>query len=639
MEPVFLPILRGLLFIMVTPLTAGTGAWRRVAARWLMAGLAAAAGPALAQGVSAVTRLPSPAPTASAPTAAAPAAPTRPSTDAAPMSRPPRQPRPPEAEAYREPSEFERLATEANAGRPVWRLGTQAARSEGGLGQLEIPARVPPAYVVQVGDEVSITVWGSIDAQWQLRVDRAGRLTMPRVGAVAVAGSTAGELPALLQARLAQVFKGFELAAAVTEVSPLRVHITGFVERPGDYVVPALSTISSALAAAQGPAAGGSFRRIRLLRNEQPVALFDLYALLREGSRREDRLLQPGDVLYVEPLGAQVAVLGSVNRVAVFEVLPGETVTDVLALAGGFSSVADRTGVLVERLRERHQGGATELALPRDAAAPLADGDILRVKSQVTASSPTQLRNKRVLVEGEVRQPGEYLLPASATLADAVLAAGGPTPSAFIYGTTLRRESVRLTQEANYERALRELETELARSATSRPSRDETAADANASARQLLARLRDRRPEGRVVLEVQPQSTELPAVALEDGDRILLPPGNQSVGVFGSVFNAGSFLHSSGRNLGDYVQRAGGPSGGADYGAAFVVRANGSVLSASQGSWWSRTREFEGQPALPGDTVFVPEEVARGTFVQGAKDWTQILYQLGVGLAALRTVR
>jgi hypothetical protein len=70
-----------------------------------------------------------------------------------------------------------------------------------------------------------------------------------------------------------------------------------------------------------------------------------------------------------------------------------------------------------------------------------------------------------------------------------------------------------------------------------------------------------------------------------------------------------------------------------------VVRANGSVLSASQGSWWSRTREFEGQPALPGDTVFVPEEVARGTFVQGAKDWTQILYQLGVGLAALRTVR
>ncbi len=589
-----------------------------------------------AQTVPPVTRLLPPPVAASAPATAASGAAAR--AAATGRAAPPSM-REAATDAPREPSEFERLASEANGGRSVWRLGTPAARSEGGLGQLEVPARVPPGYVVQVGDEVSVTVWGSIDAQWQLRVDRAGRLTLPRVGAVAVAGSSAGELPALLQARLSQVFKSFELAAAVTEVSPLRVHITGFVERPGDYVVPALSTISSVIAAAQGPSAGGSFRRIRLLRNDQPVAVFDLYSLLREGSRRDDRLLQPGDVLYVEPLGPQVAVLGSVNRVAVFEIQPGETVADVLALAGGFSSVAERSSVLVERLRDRHGAGAVAVALPRDAATPLADGDILRVRSQVSASAPTQLRNKRVLVEGEVREPGEYLLPASATLADAISAAGGPTPAAFIYGTALRRESVRATQEVNYERALRELETELARSATSRPSRDETAADANASARQLLARLRDRRPEGRVVLEVTPQSTTLPPVELEDGDRILLPPGNQSVGVFGSVFNAGSFLHSAGRNLGDYVQRAGGPTGGADYGSAFVVRANGSVLSASQNAWWSRTRDFESQAALPGDTVFVPEEVARGTFVQGAKDWTQVLYQLGVGLAALRTFR
>jgi hypothetical protein len=70
-----------------------------------------------------------------------------------------------------------------------------------------------------------------------------------------------------------------------------------------------------------------------------------------------------------------------------------------------------------------------------------------------------------------------------------------------------------------------------------------------------------------------------------------------------------------------------------------VVRANGSVLSARQGGGWLRTRQFESQPALPGDTVFVPEELFRGSFVQGAKDWTQILYQFGVGLAALRTLR
>jgi len=239
-----------------------------------------------------------------------------------------------------------------------------------------------------------------------------------------------------------------------------------------------------------------------------------------------------------------------------------------------------------------------------------------------------------------VQRPGEYLLPASARLSDAIEAAGGLTPAAFLFGASLRRDSVRVTQEANYERALRELETQLARAAADRATRVEGATETSNSWQQLVARLRARRPEGRVVLEVTPESKALPAVELEDGDRILLPANNQSVGVFGSVYNTGSFSHAGGRDLGHYIRRAGGPSAGADYPSAFVVRANGSVLSASQdGSWWDRNGHFEAQPALPGDTVFVPEELFRGRWVQGFKDWTQILYQLGVGLAAIRTVR
>lgn len=614
--------------------------------------------PAQAQAVPAITRLPQTEGQALLPInpAAANAPAQAGATHAGALPQPAAQVQPAASEAARpaaqapeaaepppEPSEFERHVRELNGGRELPRLGAHLRRGVTApgqaLGQLETPARVPPHYVMQVGDEVSVALWGSVDAQWTLRVDRAGRITLPRVGPVAVAGATAGELENLLRKRLNQVFKAYELSAAVTQLSPMRVHLSGFVERPGDLVVPALTTLSTALAQARGPASGGSFRRIELLREGQPPRPFDLYDLLRDGSRRHDLPLQPGDVIHVHPAGPQVAVLGSVQRAAVFEFRPGETVADALALAGGFSSVADRGTLLIERLAQRNDQGARALRLPGDAATALEDGDVLRVRSRVAAAAPGQQRNKRVLVEGEVVAPGEYLLPASASLADAVQAAGGTTPAAFLFGTSLKRDSVRALQAQNYDRALREMELNLSRAAAAR-SGTEGAVDSDASVRQTLARLRTLRPEGRVLLDIAPSASALPDVALEDGDRISVPAANQSVGVFGSVYNTGSFQHAAGRTLGHYLERAGGATSGADARAIFVVRANGSVHSAAQGgTWWSRSDAFEALPALPGDTVFVPEDLFRGTWVQGAKDWTQILYQLGVGLAALGTIK
>jgi protein involved in polysaccharide export with SLBB domain len=129
----------------------------------------------------------------------------------------------------------------------------------------------------------------------------------------------------------------------------------------------------------------------------------------------------------------------------------------------------------------------------------------------------------------------------------------------------------------------------------------------------------------------------LPALALEDGDRITIPARPVTVGVFGSVFNAGSYLFAEQKRVDDYLRLAGGPTRTADERSVFVIRANGMVESRLQqaSSWWQRDSGFEALAARPGDTIFVPEELNRTTFVQGAKDWTQILYQFGVGLAAI----
>ena len=551
----------------------------------------------------------------------------------------PPQPAPvvPVATPARQPTDFERLASAAS-GRPLWRFGTEPRMPEAPSEATAEPVRVPPDYPVQVGDELLVHVWGSVEGEWRLRVDRGGRIVLPRVGPVVVAGTSASALAALLKERLQLVFRGFELGVAITDVAPIRVRVTGFVEGPGDRVLPGLSTLSRALARVDVAATGGSLRRVRLRREGAEVQSFDRYALLAQGRDSGDPLLLPGDVIHIEPVGPQVAVLGAVNRMAVFEIQPGHTLAEALQLAGGFSAVADGDRVELERRRSDEASRIVQLRWPEDAGHVLADGDLLRVPSRMEASRPSLLGNKRVRIEGEVLRPGDYVLPPEASLADAVAAAGGTTGAAFLFGTELRRERVRLLQEANYLRALQELESEAARLATVRGAGGDNAVAQESALRDLVSRLRARRPEGRLVLDLAADASALPALVLEDGDFVRVPPRSQSVGVFGTVFNAGSFVHDGGLRLGDYVARAGGPTAAAEAGSMFVVRANGSVMSARQGGWWSGRSAFEAEPALPGDTVFVPERLDRVTFVQGAKDWTQILYQLGIGLAALLSI-
>ena len=130
------------------------------------------------------------------------------------------------------------------------------------------------------------------------------------------------------------------------------------------------------------------------------------------------------------------------------------------------------------------------------------------------------------------------------------------------------------------------------------------------------------------------------ATALEDGDRLNIPSVPSSIGIFGSVFNAGNYLYMGNRTIDDYLRLAGNPTPGADTDSVFVLRANGNVESVQRGRSFlgSSSREFGGLPAQPGDNIVVPQEVNKATMSQNLKDWAQIFYQFGLGLAAVRSV-
>jgi protein involved in polysaccharide export with SLBB domain len=553
-----------------------------------------------------------------------------------------------------QPSEFEIYvnklafpATEFLKGDPlpIRRLGSELmVETRLDREVLDFSPLVPADYLISPGDEIVLSMWGSVDAELRLFVDRSGRITVPRVGSIMVSGVRYADLPETIRLRVAQTFKNFQLSVSLGQLRGVRVFVTGFVAKPGAYTVSALSGMANALVRAGGPSASGSFRDIQLRRSSRLVSNLDFYDLLLKGNRNADQVVQADDVIHVGPIGPQVGVIGSVNRAAIFELKPNETMADALRMAGGFTAVADTTRLVLERVDERATVRAVQVDMAKADQTELRSGDVLLAFNAVTFATSQQRQNKRVRVEGEVLRPGDYLMPAQSTVGDALRAAGGLTQAAFVFGTDFTRESVRLAQQENYERALRNLETEIALATSTQriTSADEAAAVTGRSAAtaRLIERLRTIKPSGRVVLQMPPDSRELPNLVLEDGDRLFVPPVPTSVGVFGSVFNAGNYLREDGRTLADYLRQAGGPKRGADAGSSFVLRANGTVVSNLQESGWGGglRGNFERLPALPGDTLFVPEELDKTTFVQYAKDWTQILAQFALGVAALVTL-
>lgn len=525
----------------------------------------------------------------------------------------------------------------------IRRFGSEVILGAQGMSEFDHGALVPADYIVSSGDELQITLWGSVDADVRATVDRSGRISLPRVGSFMVAGTRYAELPEVIGRRVGQVFKSFQLSVGLGQLRSVRVYVTGFAKHPGAHHVSSLSTIVNVLMRSGGPSSAGSYRKIELRRAGQTVVTFDLYDLLLKGDKSADRIVQAEDVIHIGPVGPQVGLIGSVNKPAVFELKAGDTAQDVLAMAGGFTAVADRSRLALESLSERDGQRILQLRWPDEAMRTLESGDVIRAFSQVEARLSTQLQNKRVRVEGEVARPGEYVLTPDSTLADALRAAGGLTPLAYLFGAEFTRESVRATQQENYERALRDLEVEFAKAAYTRKAltADEAAAQAAAGTGSsvLIQRLRDVKPTGRVVLQLNPAASELPPLALEDGDRLYVPARPNSVGVFGSVFNGGSYLFSQGKTIESFLKLAGGPTRGADAESVFVLRANGSVISARQDAGWFGGGSLASLSAQPGDTIFVPEEVGKTTFVQNAKEWTQILAQFGLGAAAIKTLK
>ncbi len=720
-------------------------------------------------------------------------------------------------------------------------------------------------YAIGPGDEILIRAWGQLDVDYAALVDRTGTISIPKVGSINVAGIKYQDLQSHLKTAIGRIFRNFDLTVSLGQLRAIQVFIVGQARRPGSYTVSSMSTLVNAVFSAGGPSAKGSMRSIQLKRGNKVVTELDLYDLLIGGDKSKDAPLLPGDVIYVPPVGALVAISGSVNVPAIFELRKDGTLADLIAWAGGLASTASGQKATVERIENhkaravdefrldargmqtnlrngdlvtiysvtpridnavslrgnvaqpgrfpwregmrikdliprvdallsRHywlrknqtvgldntiaellrrnqaagvdipvtellkknqqsqqeeadatvaesmrrtqmaadvatvssdaikkaasvrpdaaparpgptglgigqgmQAGAQEKPDTTKRGAKLADeikrdlnevnwnyaviertnpknlattlvpfnlgrailegdpahnlllqpGDVVTIFSIDDIQVPVAKQTKYVRLEGEFANPGIYSVEPGETLPQLVARVGGLSPNAYLFGAEFTRESNRIYQQKKLEEAINRLEREIQSSAISRSKNVVSVEEAaglsqDAAAQQaLIAKLRQVKATGRIVLELPADYAagikDLPDIAMEDGDRFIVPSRPSMINVLGAVYNENAFVFKPEKRLPDYLRQAGGVSRTGDKSDVYLLRVDGSVISKRQAGWLMGN--IDGERLMPGDTIVVPEDFERTTWTKVLKDWGQILYQFGLGAAAITVLK
>jgi protein involved in polysaccharide export with SLBB domain len=549
-------------------------------------------------------------------------------------------PAPGEFELFAQPpprvSEFEAYVEKA-VGRPLPRFGASLILKGNRGFAAPSTASVPPDYKLNPGDELLVNVFGPVEASLKLTIDSEGRIFIPKVGALTVAGMRYGDLASALTRRFDELYKQSKVSVIVSQLHGITVYVTGYAVSPGAYTVSSLSTLIDAVLMAGGPAASGSFRSIILKRDDKIVSRLDLYDLLLDGDRTHDAILQNGDVINIEPAGPEIAVTGSVNEPEIFEAKPGETLADIIKYAGGPNTLADNTRLVISRISQLDKGGPEQISFSDAKSMKASGGTIVGVLTDADLDRPREQQYVLASIEGEVAHPGRYYMPPGANIGDLIQKAGGLTHGAFLYGSIFERESIRRQQKLNFDRALDQLQLTAAASPIAESNKlseigssgYQKAQGLQVSASALINQLKEQQPTGRLVLDVAYDAPRLPeTLLLENNDQLQIPPLPPNVGVFGAVFGPGEFIYSSPRSLASYLDQAGGPQRFADKGAIFIVRADGSVVSVS------KLHGLKNAAARPGDVIVVPVRASSSTF-ERIKEIAQVVFNFGLGAAAL----
>ena len=294
--------------------------------------------------------------------------------------------------------------SDAELFRPLERFGMDVFANAPSTFTPTMDIAIPEHYILGVGDQLSIQIYGKENSEHVLPITREGTILIPDVGPVKIAGLAFTEMKSFVSERIKQSIIGVNVVVSLAELRSMRIFVLGDAYKPGPYTLSSLSSVTHAIFAAGGVSDIGSLRNIEVKRAGKVVQTVDLYDLLIQGDSSSDILLQSGDVVFIPTQGHSVSILGEVRRPAIYELKTGDNFSQVLAMAGGLLPSAYPQSTIVERYNTRSLRSIVNVDLTQDKALKkmVKNGDYIRVLKS------SGIYEKSVTVIGAVTRPGKY---------------------------------------------------------------------------------------------------------------------------------------------------------------------------------------------------------------------------------------
>ena len=477
------------------------------------------------------------------------------------------------------------------------------------------------SYVLDFGDILRIQLLGQKDLIDSYKLERDGSINLPDIGQINLAGLSLGEASKLIKSKVNQAYIGTDSVISLENIRDVSILLAGDVFNPGVYTLNGSSNVLHAINVAGGIGAYGSYRSIKLIRNQQVIETLDIYDILIDGKFKSTNRLRSGDIVFVDPRMNVVTVEGAFKRQSKYELLAEENLSNAIKYANELSVDADLSNIFLYRTLDGEVKSIPIANISQFKNIKSSDQDRVFVRKN-------SFRN--VKISGAIVRPGNYKMIEGQNIFDLIKEAGGYTQNAFPEGAIyLNEEAKKINSNASeklYDEFIDGLIDILQKSSG---EMDITPLIT------LSQQIKNSTPNGRIIIDLLDDSSQ---IVIKNDDSIFIPEKNNSVFMFGEVLNEGALIYKRGADLEFYLGEAAGLKEQANAQSIFIMYPNGQTkqFNRKRNLFASKSQEITIEP---GSVIYVPKKIDNSLSSRlTAQAYATILGQVALAVASVNSI-